>query len=347
MAKNLGINIGRTATHPLRQFFNERFHTVETRLVQLQERVEDARKEIQRAHQQVDGRGEQLKDLIAAESRLAGDTAQLFGTSFLELRQALATVLEEVERTDGPTIRQASRGTIADINSVIAELLNYASGYKGFAAQAGLWFNPAVWPVHLPGDVRLGDVNERIAEIPYVFRALARAEPGSTVLDVGGSESTMCLSLASLGYKVTTVDPRPAPLAHPGLRQVPLPVEEWETDERFDVIVLLSTIEHIGVGAYGQEENPVGDMAVMHRLRELIREDGLLILTTPYGAAAMDEIQRTYDDSRLNDLLTGWVVNDFTVLRKGAEFAWTLHEGETDTAEPGTQVVMITARPSP
>lgn len=346
MANNLGINIGRTATRPLRRFFNERFHSIESRLVELQDRLGDARKEIQRAHQQVDGRAEQLRDLISAESRLAGDTAQLFGTSFLELRQVLATVLEEVERTDAPTVREASRGTVADVNATVAELLNYAFGYKGFAAQAGLWFNPAVWPVHLPGEVRLGDVNERIAEIPYVFRALARAELGSSVLDVGGSESTMCLSLASLGYEVTTVDPRPAPLVHPGLRQVPLPVEEWETDERFDVVVLLSTIEHIGVGAYGQDENPVGDIAVMRRVRELVREDGLLILTTPYGRSARDEIQRTYDDSRLTDLLAGWVVDDFTVLRKGKDLAWSLHEGEPATAERGKQVVMITARPS-
>ncbi len=74
--------------------------------------------------------------------------------------------------------------------------------------------------------VGLEMVNERIIEVPFVFNALADLPLPSQILDVGGEESTVGLSLASLGHSVDLVEPGGFPVAHPNLTVHEGPVEE-------------------------------------------------------------------------------------------------------------------------
>jgi hypothetical protein len=170
-------------------------------------------------------------------------------------------------------------------------------------------------------------------------------QKGASVLDVGGSESTVGLSLASLGYRVTTVDPRPSPLSHPQLRQVASTIEDWEEEERFDASILVSTIEHIGIGAYGLPASEDADLTAMSRVRDLTKDEGLLVLTTPYGRSAVEEHQRIYDNDRLQSLLEGWRVEDFAVLRRTDPTTWVLEE-DTSLPTDGSRVALVTARRS-
>src|SRR5919204_768327 len=226
-----------------------------------------------------------------------------------ELHRLLEQTHHEARKASRAYFDQLLQGSVDDIDADVASVLDRETGAKGFAAQRGLWFNPPVWIGYDPGDVVVRAVNERIAEVPHVFRALRRLRPGARILDVGASESTIALSLASLGYEVTAVDVRPYPFSHPRLHAVVSPVEEWDTDERFDAVVCLSTIEHIGVGAYGQEaSDDRADLAAMRRIRELTKPGGLLVLTTRFGEAHVDDFQRTYDQAGLEELLEGWEV---------------------------------------
>ena len=198
-------------------------------------------------------------------------------------------------------------GSVGDIDQSVAHLLNYASSHRGFAAQRDLWLNPPLSLAYEPGGVRLTNVNERIVEIPHVYRALARVEPGGKVADVGAVESLVALSLAMLGYEVTAVDLRTYPFEHPKLRSVIGPVEEWdEKPETFDAIVCLSTIEHIGLGAYGEAaKDGRTDIEAMKRMRELVKPGGLLVLTTRFGTAGEDEFQRTLRSARAREAPRG------------------------------------------
>ena len=120
--------------------------------------------------------------------------------------------------------------SVEEIDTNTARVLNDASSHEGFAAQANLWFNPALLVAYEPRQVELRWVNERIVEVPYAFRAVSGLDPGAKVLDVGATESIGRLSLATLGYDVTAVDPRPNPLAHERLRVVTARIEEWEDE---------------------------------------------------------------------------------------------------------------------
>lgn len=239
-------------------------------------------------------------------------------------------------------------GTLEQLDAPRAAYLNWATGPDGYAAQADLWFNPPVPVHHDAGRVEPLLVNERIAEQPFVFGALAGLPQGSRILDVGGSESTVGLSLATLGHRVTVVDPRPHPLAHPGLVHAPCRLDELTAPaERFDAAVALSAVEHFGLEHYGGEapRDARADRAALERLRELVAPDGLLVLTVPFAArASIDGFQRVYDEAGLAELLAGWEVR--TSLRVGRTGRLTWELGRPSRERHGVALVSAIRRGS-
>jgi SAM-dependent methyltransferase len=262
-----------------------------------------------------------------------------------EQQRQIEATHDEAAHASGRYFERLVGGSVGDIDQSVAHLLNYASSHRGFAAQRDLWLNPPVSLAYEPGGVRLTNVNERIVEIPHVYRALARVEPGGKIADVGAVESLVALSLAMLGYDVTAIDLRPYPFEHPKLRSVTGPVEDWdERPETFDAIVCLSTIEHVGLGAYGEDAtDDRADIAAMKRMRELLKPGGLLVLTTRFGTAGEDEFQRTYDRPRLEELLEGWQVEELTILRRDGDTSWSLADGSADADDGVEKVALVTA----
>jgi len=284
----------------------------------------------------LDARFRKLEQLIQADMDAANEATTLLG-------QQLNELVGLAEQPSGLYVKRIADGTVADLDGASAYLIDRATSYTGFAAERGLWFNPPILVKHRPGDVVVSAVNERIAELPYVFRALAALAPGSRVLDVGATESTVSLSLAALGYEVTALDPRPYPLAHPSLRVVVANVEDWHDEEQFAAVVCLSAIEHIGLVAYGlPEKEERADLAAMRRLRELTAPGGLLVLTTRFGEAGEDDFQRTYDRAGLDELLVGWDVQDLLVLHRQDATTWVPADLTDDLPEEA--VVLVTAR---
>lgn len=240
----------------------------------------------------------------------------------------------------------APGGTLEQLDAPRAEYLNWAAGPEGYAAQAGLWFNPPVPVHHRAGAVEPLLVNERIAEQPFVFGALAALPSHARILDVGGSESTVGLSLATLGHRVTVVDPRPHPLAHPNLEHAACRLDELPVPaaaDRFDAAVVLSAVEHFGLEHYGLGwHDPRADVAALSRLRELVAPGGLLVLTVPFaGQASVDGFQRVYDEAGLAGLLRGWKVS--TSLRVGRTDRLTWELGRPSRERHGVALVTAVA----
>jgi 2-polyprenyl-3-methyl-5-hydroxy-6-metoxy-1,4-benzoquinol methylase len=225
-----------------------------------------------------------------------------------------------------------------------ADVLNRSLGYKGIAAQAGVFVNEPIVHAYGPGTVRIAGVNERIVEVPFVFRESHRFTPGSRVIDVGASESLVSLSLASLGHQVTAVDPRGYLVDHPNLTQVRSTLQELDSPEPFDAAVLLSMIEHVGIDHYEQAVDPDADLQLMARLRELVRPEGLLLLTTPFGRARDAGFQRIYDDVRLRRLLEGWTVSSVEVVEQTTPTSWVRTDlGIEPIEDDVSRVVMVVA----
>ena len=152
----------------------------------------------------------------------------------------------------------------------------------------------------------------------------------------------MAFSLATLGFRAIALDLHAYPLEHPNLRSVQAAVQDWETEETFDAVTCLSTVEHIGLGAYGESQSGEGaDVAAMRRIRELAKPGGVLVLTVPYGVKGQNEVQRTYDRAGLEELIEGWEVDDLTILSHVDSTTWVIEDG--DSSSPVEQVALVTA----
>jgi len=303
---------------------------------------------------------EDVKRILTADANASNEAATFTGRSLdtiLNQVEEQARSLEEVHvqvQEQARSLEELNRRvafdpdsphSVGEIDENTARVLNYAASHEGFAAQSNLWFNPPLLVSYEPQKVELQWVNERVAEVPYAFRALWRVEPNAAVLDVGATESSFCLSLATLGYNVTAIDPRPNPLSHERLRTVVGVIEEWDPDTTFDAVVCLSTIEHLGTGAYGQEasERRV-DVEAMRRMRDLTRPNGLLVMTTAVGRASVGESGRVYDRAGLDELLEGWDVADLTLVQRRDATTWTMIDEPIENLEPEAETVaMVTA----
>ncbi|MEA2267058.1 MAG: hypothetical protein QOE27_2641 [Solirubrobacteraceae bacterium] len=248
--------------------------------------------------------------------------------------------------------------TPTELTDELGRFLNWAEGHQGYAAQAELWFNPPVALDHRAGGVRPRHVTERIVEPAFVFSALAELPPPARILDVGGSESTVALSLAALGHDLTVVDPRGFPLEHPRLRAVASRLDQLDPAlTGFDAAVALSAVEHFGLGHYqdrpprpgapdpGAGQPPTDrrlDLAATAELRRRLRPDGILALTVPFGAPSVDDFQRVYDAGGLAELLDGWRIERSTAAWQVDPLTWVA--GELDRPQGDRGVALVLAR---
>lgn len=285
---------------------------------------------------------ERMRDTLTAIARAdleaTREANELFGRSLGDL---LAEASTATALLTSLRLRDLEEGSVEDLDAPTADFLNYASSHRGFAAQRGVWFNPPISLQYGDAEVVPADTNERIVELPYAFRALARLESGSTVLDVGAAESTVAFSLASLGYEVTALDLHPYPLSHPQLESVEGDILEWEPGKTFDAVLCISTLEHLGLGAYGDEPVSGADGRALDRIRALTKAGGILILTTPFGAASGDRTQRGYERTELERLLDDWTIEDFTVVRRQDDLTWALDDGSV--TDETRRVALVTA----
>jgi len=77
--------------------------------------------------------------------------------------------------------------------------------------------------------------------------------------------------------------------------------------EQYDVCFSISSIEHDGLGRYGDPLNPDGDLEAMSRAKEYIKKDGLMFLAVPTGYdVTYFNVHRVYGRQRLPLLLKDW-----------------------------------------
>jgi len=288
-----------------------------------------------------------LVDHQALTGARAEALLEAVGATRAELDQARRELLDTLERL-APLARARllDEPRLADIDAPTAGAINYLLCHRGPLADVGLWRNDPVVVEWLAGDARVAAVNERIVEQPFVYGALADLPAGARVADVGGGESLVGLSLASIGHRVTVVEPAGYPYEHPNLTVVRTTLDDFEPDAPLDAVVLLSAIEHFGLGAYTDngELDDDADLAAMKRVRDLLAPGGRVVLTTPFGPAAVDELERTYDEDRLRRLFDGFEIEQQLVASRVDDTTWTVTGSDLTTPARRGHVAMVRAR---
>jgi SAM-dependent methyltransferase len=128
--------------------------------------------------------------------------------------------------------------------------------------------------------------DERAVEIPW---ALARARGAARVLDVGSAhaEPAYLAALLRLGTAdLVGVDAAEAEI--PGMRTVVADVRSLPFEDGcFDVVLCVSTLEHVGrdnrVYGLDEERDAEGIGAALEELRRVLSPDGRLVATVPTG----------------------------------------------------------------
>jgi len=160
-------------------------------------------------------------------------------------------------------------------------------------------------------------INERIIEIPFAIKALSQIQGESRVLDLGCMESVLPLFTAGLGHKIVGFDFRSYPYRVPNFKFVQGSILELPfKDDAFDAVTCISTIEHIGIGFYNDPKGTLSsDIKGMVEIKRVIKRDGLLVLTLPYGVEFVNNQQRIYNKAALNKLLDGFLVKEMNFFK--------------------------------
>lgn len=142
------------------------------------------------------------------------------------------------------------------------------------------------------------DINERIIEIPWIFSQIdfGKNKKGK-VLDVGWLESTVGISLATAGFQVTGIDIRKGELTHPNFRSIQGDICQSDLPSNtFDYVILLSTVEHIGLDTlYGKANPNTSDQRAINECLRVLKPGGKLLITTPVAKQARkDSFMRVY-----------------------------------------------------
>lgn len=114
----------------------------------------------------------------------------------------------------------------------------------------------------------------RKAQVGYASR-LAQAlqgylppADGACLLDIGGSTGLVADRFRKqFGFRATVIDPAPDEIAAArslGLEAVVSTLEGWETEQKYDLILLCRTIEHL-----------FDLRAALHKIRDLLKPNGL------------------------------------------------------------------------
>lgn len=164
-------------------------------------------------------------------------------------------------------------------------------------------------------------VNERIVEIPFILQRLPKS---GHILEVGCSNSALALQLACMGYQVTAIDVRSYPFNHPNLRFYQEDISSIALQEKsYNCAILISTIEHVGLGHYG-DEKCLSDRKFLETVARHVKPNGSIFITIPFGRFFECDWYRVYNSEKLSSLLSGYDLADRQFFRRISLVGWQL-----------------------
>jgi len=145
--------------------------------------------------------------------------------------------------------------------------------------------------------------NERNTEYIWVWRNLI---PEGRILDVGCCESRLAEVLSGLGYAVWGIDLRDYPNAPFHFVKGDIRRTSFQSSF-FNQIIGVSTIEHVGMKAYGNTwiDQAHGDRMAILEMYRILELSGTMLITLPYGASEGNYWLRCYNKDSLKRLLWG------------------------------------------
>lgn len=151
-------------------------------------------------------------------------------------------------------------------------------------------------------------VSERILEYALCFARLGvKPTQKVSILDIGCYYSNFPISLASMGFDVYGIDIMPYELTHPNFTFIQDDVRDYNFGKKkFDVVTCISTLEHVGLGDYGDRKEKSGDLKTVEAVKKVLKKNGVFIITVPFGIRSTTTSHRSYNWADIMKLMKGF-----------------------------------------
>lgn len=143
------------------------------------------------------------------------------------------------------------------------------------------------------------DTGERVVEIPFILEMLKKYGLGKKVLDVGGiptAGTNKILELSkemNISYKIC--DFRGGDFKGNFV--------ELNIPEKFDIIIFLSSLEHFSLCTEGDMNFRLDyDKKGIEKAVSLLNNDGIILLTVPFGEPVWQPYHQNYDLQKIKEL---------------------------------------------
>ena len=130
-------------------------------------------------------------------------------------------------------------------------------------------------------DLWKGRSGERRSEYQWVWEKLN--PPPASVIDVGCVESNFAIVLSEMGYDVWGIDIRQYGLKHPNFTFMRIDLFNFDSQEKYDYAISISTLEHLHSNHYGEQQFNFNWLEGLRCLYNLVKPLGNVLATMPYG----------------------------------------------------------------
>ncbi|MFC1613124.1 DUF268 domain-containing protein [Patescibacteria group bacterium] len=150
--------------------------------------------------------------------------------------------------------------------------------------------------------------SDRYIEYPWMLENIDITE--GKLLDIG---STICEKLScslAESIEINCLNLNDVRFKNPDIKFIKGDIRKTDFPENhFDCITCISTLEHIGVaGRYHSDNDPEGDLKAMTEIKKILKSDGTLLITVPYGIKDILPINKLYNSERIERLFEGFEI---------------------------------------
>lgn len=146
-----------------------------------------------------------------------------------------------------------------------------------------------------------------------IISELSSNSPGRSLqaADIGCVSGLYPSMLLAQSHHVTIFDVRPIHADAPRLssKQIDLCSPSLPEDivEKFDLVTSISTVEHIGLGRYGDPLDPGGDFKLVNGIHRILKPGGIFVCSVPTGpGCVVYNLHRVYSQYRLDKLFSAF-----------------------------------------
>ena len=145
--------------------------------------------------------------------------------------------------------------------------------------------------------------SDRDMEYPWMLENIGIKE--GRLLDVGSTACGLLYAHLPKTIEIHGINLNEQKNSNPDIKLKTSDIRKTDyPDNYFDAITCISTLEHIGVsGRYNSDDDPEGDRKAVEEMRRILKPEGILLITVPYGARDVLPINKLYNKERIDKLM--------------------------------------------